>query len=691
VVAAAAFCLMGVRLWYLQVLDRAAFERTVVANQLRLVEIPPPRGLILGSRGQVLVGDQVTQDVLLSRQAARHDPEVVARLAALTGVSPATIEQDLANPQYSPYEPVPVVRDAPPQVVLYLGEHQSEFPGVTTVADTVPSYPLGDTGAQVFGYLGPLEHPTPGYQLGDQVGVAGLEATYEHVLRGVPGVDRVEVDATGRVVGNLGEVPARPGDDLVTNIDPGLEQFLQQAIDQEVASLQGRIDPSTGKVISATGGAGVVLDPNTGAVLAIVSSPSYDPTWWIGGMSDAHWAALQNPNAHAPLLDRAIDGMWAPGSTFKLVTATAALDDGLITANTVIDDPGTFTIPGCHGKCVFHDNDNEAAGPITVSRAISVSSDVFFYNLGYDFYVRQRQFGPTPIQDMAANYGYGQRTGIDLPGEAAGIVDSYAARAKLHREYPNAYPPPSWYAGDNLELAFGQGGTLVTPIQQAVAFATFANGGTRYVPRIAAGVVSASGRVLARYGPEVAGHVPLPPSTRDPMLTGFEGAVSSPGGTAYGVFQSIGFPLSQFPIAAKTGTASAYGQVPTSWFVAFGPVGAPRYVVAVVIEHAGYGASAAAPVVAKTFQYLLAHPAAPAALPPVGSRFEGGVGSLPGGGGSGSTGPAVLRAIGVRRARAGVDSRGDDLAVAEDRAPAYEGREARPLRRWRARRPKPEA
>ncbi|HXX89962.1 MAG TPA: penicillin-binding protein 2 [Acidimicrobiales bacterium] len=611
-VVMALFSLMLVRLWYLQVLDTSAYSRTVAANQIRPVELPAPRGLILDRAGNIMVGNQVTQDITLSRVAAQQHPAVIDALSTLLGIPTADIEATLANPQFSLYKPVPVLQNAPLADVLFIGEHASEFPGVSTVAETTRTYPLGPTAVQTLGYVGQISQLKPGYQLGDQIGKSGLEAQYESELRGRPGVDRVEVDAHGQVVGSLGTTPPTAGGDLVTNIDAGLEQTLQQALDQQIAALHGTIDPSTGRVVSTSGGAAVALDPQTGAVLAMVSSPTYDPTWWEPFMSSVHYAALSAPSANKPLLNRAIQGLYTPGSTFKLATATAALGTGLIAPGTYYDDTGSYVIPGCKpgapGCVTYHDNDGEAAGYVNVTGALTVSSDVFFYNLGAQFWDARSHYGDTPIQDAANQLGYGVPTGIDLPGESISArVDSPEVVAREHAQDPKAYPNGEWYTGNNLEMAFGQGGTVITPLEQAVAYATFANGGTRYAPQIAAGVVDAGGKVLEQYKPRVVDHVAYAPDAYQAMLAGFEGVVQSPHGTGYGAF--AGFPLSTFPLAGKTGTASgANGSVPTSWFVGWGPIPDPHYLIAVVVEAGGFGATAAAPVVRKGFDYIVAHP-----------------------------------------------------------------------------------
>ncbi len=612
VVVAALFSLMFIRLWYLQVLDTSAYSKTVTANQVRTVEVPAPRGLITDRSDNIIVGDQVTQDITLSRVSAQEHPAVVGQLAALLGISSAQIEADLANVQYSLYKPVPILESAPLSDVLYIGEHASMFPGVSAVADTNRTFPLGQTGVQMLGYVGQISseqlqaHSAQGYQLGDLYGQSGLENEYQGALRGRPGVDKVEVDAHGQVVGSLGETPPTAGDDLVTNIDSGLEQTLQQALDAEIASLKGK----------STEGAAVALDPQTGAVLALVSSPTYDPTWWTNGISTAHFRQIQATGAQN---NNAIQGLYTPGSTFKLATATAALQTGLISPGYTFNDTGAYTVPGCatggSGCVTYHDNEGEVGGRINVSQALTVSSDIFFYNLGVEFWDQRNRYGKTPIQDAAAQLGYGDVTGIDLPNEThLARVDSPTVVAREHSQDPKDYPNGAWFTGNNLELAFGQGGTVITPLEQAVAYATFANGGTRYVPEVAAGMVDAHGKVVRTIAPKVAGHVAYSPGNYQALLSGFEGAVQNSKGTAAPAF--AGFPLSTFPLAGKTGTATTNEQQPNSWFVGWGPVPDPKYLIAVVVQGGGFGSQAAAPVARQGFDYLVVHPESPAHIAP---------------------------------------------------------------------------
>ena len=630
------FAVLGLRLWALQVLQAPAAAQAVTANQIRAVPVAPTRGLILDRNGYPLVNNVVTEEITLSRVAAQHDPTVIGRLAAVVGKTPAQVQAAITNPQYSLYKPVPILTDAPLEDVVYIKEHQAEFPGVSSQQTTQRSYPQTQLpgpaqgtypAAQVLGYVGTINtaelksRASQGYLAGDAFGQAGLEYQYETQLHGTPGQQQLEVDPKGQVAGVLKSTPPTPGGNIVTNIDTNLQQVADDALAAQVQSLRQGFDPAcnnkAGCYPAATGGAVVVMNPQNGAIYAMSSYPSYDPSVWVGGIAQSAYSALSDPANNQPLLNRAIDGLYTPGSTFKLNTATAALQTGLIGPGFSYYDSGEFKTPGCQYNsttCVFHNSAGDPAGTYNVSGALTVSSDDFFYNLGYLFYAQSAKYGATPIQDQAAQYSLGELTGIDLPGEAQGRVDSPAQRVKLHTLAPKAFPNTTWYTGDNIEMAFGQAGTYITPIEQATAYSTFANGGTRYAPQVAAAVVSPSGKVVKKIAPQVVGHVALSPASYQALMTGFTGAVQSSNGTAYGAFQGLNFPGG---LAGKTGTADTVaGKEPTAWFVGFGPTASPQYVVVCVIDQAGFGATAAAPVVRNVFSYLATHPVGPAAVPP---------------------------------------------------------------------------
>ena len=629
VVGVAVLLLFGIlvlRLWTLQVVEGKTYAAAVTRNQVRVVSIAAPRGEIVDRNGTVLVSNTPQQEILLSRAEAAQNPGIVGMVAALVGQTPAQVTASINNNQYSPYEPVPVAVGVSTATVQFLQTHQSEYPGVSVETVAQRTYPQGGTTAtHILGYVGDITssyldaHPNEGYTQGSQIGVSGIEAQYEPYLRGVDGRQALSVDASGTVVGTLSTTAPQIGDTVVLNIDTGLQQQVETDLQQQI--LADRHTPDQvdgGRLPSAPNGAVIVMNPQNGQVLALASYPTFDLNEWVGGISSANYTALAASGAEN---NDAIEGLYTPGSTFKLVTATAALQDGLIAPTTPYDDTGTFKIVGCPAPgvnndtgCVLHDDPGDSGGVYDVTGALTVSSDSFFYNLGQMFWTDRGQFGDTPIQNEATQYGEGTITGIDLPGEAQGRVDSYLLRAKLHAENPNGFPyAASWFTGDNIEMAFGQGETVLTPIEQAVAYSTFANGGTRYAPQVGSEIVDpVTGKVVKKLTPQVTGHVAISPANYAAILEGLEGVITK--GTAAQDF--VGFP-SSWNLAGKTGTASnAPGLEPNSWFVAFGPNPNPTYLVLAVIDQGGYGAQAAAPLVRNIFDYIAANPVSAEAKTP---------------------------------------------------------------------------
>jgi len=607
-----------VRLFFLQVVDYKSSVASVQLNSLRVTNIPATRGSIFDRQGKPLATNVTTTEIRLSRAEAALHPSVEGSLASLTGLSVKQINVDLANTQYSPYQPAPILANAPAKVVEFLKLHPAEFPGVSVLDASTRSYPNGGlVAAQVLGYVGPItlleiqQNPGGHYQTDSTIGKSGIEAYYESYLRGKDGSSTLEVSASGSVLSSVKTRLPKVGDSVVLNIDTPLQKALDGYLSSQILADRHSIDPVSGKVPEAINGAAIVIEANNGDVLAMSSYPTFNLESFVKGLSNSQYLVLRNEGAFNNF---AIQGLYTPGSTFKLFTATAEMQTGILSANKLIDDTGTFTVPGCyktssHGLCVFHDDDNSAAGLINLPKALTVSSDYYFYNLGYLFWNQTGRYGQTPIQNVAAKYGVTEATNIDLPNEVTGRVDSPEVRKELHAAAPKAFPYVTWYTGDNIEMAFGQGTTAISPIAMANAYATFANGGTRYAPEVAAAIVDPHGKTVIRYQPRVLGHVSLPPNVRNPILQGLTGVVESPSGTGYYAFQSyFHHSLASFPIAGKTGTASNQSGVePNSWFVGFGPTTHSKYVVLCVIDEGGYGADAAAPVVAKTFNYLVAH------------------------------------------------------------------------------------
>jgi penicillin-binding protein 2 len=616
------FGVLVLRLWSLQVIDAKSYAAAVTRNEVRVVSVAAPRGEIVDRAGTVLVGNVPLQEVLLSRAAAALHPQIVGQVAALIGQTPAQVEDSIGNDRYSPYEPVPVATGVSQSTVQFLQTNQADYPGVSVETITERTYPQGGTVAtHVLGYVGDISsaelkaNPNAGYTQGSEVGQSGVEQQYEQYLRGVNGRQALSVNASGNVVGTLSSTAPQVGDTLVLNINAGLQEQVVNDLAQQIMTDRHTPDVDDhGALPPAINGAAIVLNPQNGQVLAMASFPTYDLNEWVGGISNANFQSLQQTGAEN---NYAIEGQYTPGSTFKLITATADLQDGVMSPTQYYDDTGRFTVKPCNGAaagCTFSDDLGDGNGEVDLPLALTVSSDSYFYNLGELFWEGRTTYGADAIQNVAAQYGEGEVTGIDLPGEGQGRVDSQAERLKLHAEAPAAFPNTTWYTGDNIEMAFGQGATALTPIEQAVAYSTFANGGTRYAPQVASAVVDATtGKVVKQFTPVVTGKVSLPANISTPILAGLEGVISNPKGTAYADFE--GFPAN-WNLAGKTGTATNPGQdEPNSWFVAFGPNPNPQYLVLAVIDQGGYGAEAAAPLVRNIFDYLLTNPVTPVKLP----------------------------------------------------------------------------
>ena len=618
------FGFLVLRLFTLQIVDAQSIKAAATATQIRVVPLEAPRGEITDRSATILVGNQVSQEIVLSRLEASQHPAVVGQVAALTNQTPAQVQAILNNVKYDPYQPAPIQTNASAATIQFLQEHPEQFPGVSVQETTSRSYPQGGTsGTHVLGYVGAIsptqltENKGKGYTQASAYGQSGIEQFYQSPLRGTNGSQSIEVNAQGQVAGVVSQTNPIPGDTVVLNLDLGLQQTLQTALEQQILADRQSVDQRSGKVPPAPNGAAIVMDPRSGAILAMASYPTYDLAQFVGGITQANLNGILGSGA---LNNYAISGLYTPGSTFKMITATAALQNGLIGAGQYVNDTGTFTVPSCiagGAGCVFVDDEAGGVGEVNITGALTASSDYYFYNLGYLFAAQTTKYGKQPIQDVAAQYGLGQASGIDLLGGSVGRVDSAIERQKLHASAPKAFPNTTWYQGDNIEMAFGQGATAVTPLEMAIAYSTFLNGGTRYAPEVAAGLVSSSGELIRQYPPRVTGHVALTPAISDPILQGLLGVVQSPNGTAYETFKQYAhFNEATFSVGGKTGTASnAPGQEPNSWFVGFGPNPNPQYVIVCVIDQGGYGASAAAPVVAQTFNWLATNPVGPVKFP----------------------------------------------------------------------------
>jgi penicillin-binding protein 2 len=607
-------CLFGalfVRLWYLQVLDSSQYTVAAQRNGVRLLYLPAPRGRILDRNGKVLVDNSVVNVLTVNRAAILKKPSEIALLATVLNQPTEALKLNVLDPRYDSLAPVPVFEPNADQIT-YVEEHSASFPDVQVAEQIVRTYPDGTLAAHLLGYVGEINttelssHKGQGYRPGDNIGKSGVELAYESALRGTPGVRKLEVDSNGNVLGTLDTQPPVQGKDVRLTIDADVQKLVEDSLSEGLATARGTIDlvknsQFQGKYYPAPAGAAVVLDPRNGQVLALASSPTYDPRAFVNGISASLYASLNDPANNEPLEDRATSGLYAPGSTFKVVTATAGLQHGLITPETPFYDNGYIKV----GQQKFYNDGRNAYGRLDLPMALTVSSDAYFYTLGADFWENGRSLA---LQDTAHEYGFGAPTGIPIGGEQAGRVPDPTTRRKEYYAYPGVYETPNWYTGDNVNLAVGQGELVVTPLQLANAYATFANGGTLYQPQVALDTEH-GGQLIDSIGTKAVRQVPLALTDREAMLTGFKGVISSQYGTAFTAFKGFTGP----PVAGKTGTAQVNNKEPTSVFVAWAPADNPQYLVAVVEEQAGYGAAAAAPVARRILEGLYGQPTPPPA------------------------------------------------------------------------------
>ncbi len=630
VVVAACFVALFARLWYLQVMEAPALAVQATANSRRTVSVDAPRGRILDMNGKVLVDNRTQIVVLIDRAQFRkvadkdalvdHLADVLTRYG--TPTKTATLQKRIAE-QNDPLQPISVATDVTEEVAQHLSEHAEDFPSVSFDRRTTRVYPYGAAAGNVLGYVGritaeklktvqPGTDPETGqvktYQPDSMIGLAGVEATYEQDLRGVPGVETIEVDYRNRPVGTVDYQPARAGNDIVLHLDIDVQMRAEQSLVEKLLVLRGT-PQRDGVIRRAPAGSLVALDPRDGGVIALATYPSYDPREFANGISQERYQQLQNVDGVSALLDRSISGQYAPGSTFKLVTGTAALSNRLISGADTIYDKGYYEIGNPPERLT--NAGEQVNGLVNVTSAMTVSSDVFFYWLG------ERMDGSTLIQDAARAYGFDQITGIDLPNEASGYVLTPSRLKTLHQKYPKDYPYGDWYTGNTAHLAVGQDGVVATPLQLARAYAAFANGGTLYEPHVAWKVLKSGGDprrpvdVLRTIEPVVKGTVSLPGDVRGPLAQGFGGA-TGPQGTAFGAF--AGFDLTAFKVDGKTGTAQVQGKADTSWFASYAPAGAPRYAIAAAMEESGFGAEASGEVVRHVYE-LVAQQALTGAAP----------------------------------------------------------------------------
>ncbi|MDQ4085103.1 MAG: penicillin-binding protein 2 [Actinomycetota bacterium] len=639
------FVTLFARLWYVQVLSGADYQAQAAENAVREVITPPERGLILDAQGRPLVAGRPSWVVTVDRTVLDEMEEdrrarVMRRLARALDVKHGRLlarskrcgEAGAPPPPIcwngSPYQPVPVAEDVSQRVAVSIQEQGEDYPGVDAEQWQVRAYPepLGATAAHVLGYLSPITETElvraearndPTLNRISLVGRSGLERTYDKWLRGRPGIEKKAVDSLGRVLDTVGVQAPRPGNTLVTSLDARVQAVVERQLRRTIMTARNTFDPVSGRNYVADSGAALVLDATNGRVVAMASHPSYDPSVWVGGISKKELSRLYSKKAGTPLLSRATQGQFAPGSTFKPVIASAAMTHGY-GPGTRLNCSSAFTV----GNRTFQNYESGAYGYIDFAKALQVSCNTFFYRIGYNYWLKTggdsgNVKARDPLVKMAEAFGFGSETGIDMPGEASGrIADRAWKRAywkaqkdyycKLGREneydyihvFAREFCVDGWRyrAGDAVNFAIGQGDTIVTPLQLATAYAAIANGGTLWKPRVGKAIISPEGRVVERIEPRKASRVPVPKRVLDYIDRALVGTTR----TGTSSWRFIGFPLDRVKIRSKTGSAEVYGKQSTSWLASYNQ----RYVVVMMVSQGGTGSGTSGPAVRNIWEAL---------------------------------------------------------------------------------------
>jgi penicillin-binding protein 2 len=646
VIVIALFSALFVRLWFLQVAEGGELAAAASDNRERIVYEPATRGRILDALGRPLVDNTVVAALTFDREAdlsERETRQVVNRVAEVTQTPAADIEERINDLTISQYQPVPIAVDVPIEQVQYVAEHREEFPGVAPVRLTERTYPNRRLASHVLGYISEISpeelevHEGQGYRPGDLIGKSGVEQMFEAELRGEPRVLRLEVDNTGLVEHETVLSEGTPGNDVQLTINLDVQRVAEESLQQGREGATGLVaDNTTGlDYFEANGGTVVVLDARNGSVVAMASGPDFDPADVADGLTEEEAAALQDEESNF-LLNRAVAGQYAPGSTWKPFSAIAGLESGIRTPGDTEYDEGCTEIAG-ETRC---NAGEEPKGVVDMGRSLSVSSDVYYYQLGNDMWqyycvwttqctvndqeVEQdrdedRAVGYA-IQDTARVYGFGEATGLGLSGEPSGRIPDQVWKEEFNRSNPDPESQAQnrlWLPGDSASLAIGQGDLLVTPIQLAVGYTAIANGGTLFTPRLASAIrepatgEAENGDVITELQPQPVGKTRLSDAERQVIIDGLIGAASDQDGTAFGSFSDF----ERGSVCGKTGTSQTTGKQDSSLFVGIvGCTGEAQYVALSIVEQGGFGADVAAPIIRRVIDALNGNPDPPAVV-----------------------------------------------------------------------------
>lgn len=573
VVCLVLFAVLLGRMVYLQLWRGDYYAKQSDGNRLRQSRILAPRGIIYDSEGKELVNNLPGYAVVLQKQSS-YKPETLQRLSNLLQMPVEEINAKIKASE-NLYEPIMLKNNLDQQMVTKIEEQRRYMPEVMLSVQPIRNYPYHELAVHALGYVGEVSS----YEIeqglfknisqGSLVGKAGLEKTYDKYLRGEDGAFMEEVDVAGNVVKHYDSVQPIPGKNLKLTIDYELQKELEAFTDKHLAFLR-----SSGIAPGARAAAVVAIDPRNGAVRAMVSRPGYDPNWFVHGISSKNWNSINN-DPNYPMNNKVITGEYPPGSTFKIVTGSAAFELKKVGLNEPIFDGGFHPMVPTMGNA-----GGEVLGWLTFIKALAMSDNVYFYELGY-------RVGIDNIEKYAHIFGFGERTGIDLEGESKGLVASKKAKRKIWDE--------DWRLGDTFNAAIGQGFNLTTPIQLSVMLSIVANGGTKYQPYLVDSIINSDGSLFEKPKRAEGKHIDVSQQTIDYIRMGMS-ATTQEGGTAS---YFAGLPK---PIAGKTGTAENSHGRDHGLFVAYGPVDDPELVVVCIVEQGGFGSIAAGPIVYKAFE-----------------------------------------------------------------------------------------
>jgi penicillin-binding protein 2 len=631
VVGAVVLALFGAlltRLWFLTVAGHETYVAQARQNGVRVAFTQPERGIIWDRDGKPLVRNTTTFRATISRgvtDTERH--QALVRLSDVIGVPKSELERRLNSADNSPLLPAPVWDDVPADAVTYIAEHAEEFPGVEVAPATTRVYPYGSAAAHVLGYIGSMNDTEyeahgagdePDYQLGDDIGKDGVESYYDAELRGSHGVQSLRVDAAGRVLETLGSQPAVPGNNLELTIDLALQRAAEQYLADGLARqrqqpvLDRTTDEPLGHNFLAPAGAVVVMKVDTGEIVAMASNPTYEPEEFIGGIPADVYEQLNDKATFFPLLNRATQGQYAPGSTFKPVTAFAAWESGVLPYPwyEITDEDGFRKFGLRNQQTTYKNFESIPGGQVNLVKALQISNDVYFYDMAWGIVLLPKDLNDTVAQDdmaiqqTARRFGFDQPTGIDLAGERRGRVPDREWLERINKESPEFFPYNIWLGGYTISMSVGQGDLLATPLQMATAYAAIGNGGYKVTPHVVGRIVSPLNTVVREIAPPPV-DIGLDPEIRKIVMLGLSDAVMTEEGTAFDAFE--GFDFGRLPIAGKTGTAetcTACEPQNTAVFSALVPANDPEYVITVFIEKGDTGGSTAAPIAREIIEYM---------------------------------------------------------------------------------------